>query len=237
MNFSSKDQHPEIIFRNEREGISIRIAYADGPTAVKTALNSLHIDEISQSEAIKTEKRKDEYIISRWLARELLGVKSPILRGDRSPPKWPDGTRGSISHKNGIAAVAVVSPFTANSYVGIDIEREDSVGVHLDRSILTPGDTKLIASLPSSDHPKARAIIFSFKESLYKALNPIESVFFWFEHASVEKIDLDSGVIVAKLNKDITKLHKTGTLVHGFFHTISHHNQNYILTIARTSYP
>jgi 4'-phosphopantetheinyl transferase EntD len=103
---------------------------------------------------------------------------------DRAPV-WPPGVIGSISH-NQLLAGAAVAKSTSLIGIGIDLEVMGRVKGELARFIRTPEDLKTHNSYNESE---LLTIIFSAKESLYKALYPIVKCFFGFEAAAVREVD------------------------------------------------
>ena len=79
---------------------------------------------------------------------------------------WPEGYTGSVSHK-GTTVVAAIAPTDLMRSIGIDIERLDSKGF------------PTIDGLDANEQPcdvsdsEGQLILFSVKEAVYKALNPI----------------------------------------------------------------
>jgi 4'-phosphopantetheinyl transferase EntD len=82
--------------------------------------------------------------------------------GDRA---WPPGLVGSVSHKGTVVAVAVAQASTARS-LGIDLER-------IDRSLVPVQGLIAADGLPRDvDLEKALTMVFSTKESVFKAYYP-----------------------------------------------------------------
>ena len=88
---------------------------------------------------------------------------------------WPSGYTGSVSHK-GTKVVAALTPIGHMRSIGIDIETLDG-GREL-------SETKgLIASeeLPPDLGAAGSVILFSVKEAVFKALNPVLGIRFGYE--------------------------------------------------------
>ncbi|MEV7022103.1 4'-phosphopantetheinyl transferase superfamily protein [Kitasatospora sp. NPDC093558] len=89
---------------------------------------------------------------------------------DRGAPRWPDGTRGSLSHTNQLAlAVAAVDQ---GDELGIDIEPLATGPGLLDalRYVCTPAERARVAAAPVPELAVLR--VFCTKEALYKAAPP-----------------------------------------------------------------
>jgi 4'-phosphopantetheinyl transferase EntD len=133
------------------------------------------------------EKRRREFAAGRRLARralEGLGVPPvPILPGPNREPTWPAGVVGSITHCPGYAA-AVVAPATALAALGIDAEV---------RAELPPDALDMVARAEERGWIEARAaagtcwdrLLFSAKESVFKAWFPLTGRWLEFDAVSV----------------------------------------------------
>ncbi len=118
--------------------------------------------------------RVQEFSTGRWLARRLLhdlDVHSgSISVGLDRAPVWPTGTVGSISHGGGFCAVAVARR-SAHRSLGIDIEPHRSVEPELWDEICT--DDELAWLREHSAAAVLGTVMFSAKESVYKAVHPL----------------------------------------------------------------
>lgn len=138
--------------------------------------------------------RKSEFLLGRVCAslayeactkKELLNLPP---NKDRSPA-WPTDVVGTISHNQSWvgAAVALRKDLLA---IGMDFEVMGRTRAALASQIRSAGD---LATHPKFSEEELLTLIFSCKESLYKALHPLVKVFFGFEDAAVKKIDLENG--------------------------------------------
>lgn len=132
------------------------------------------------------EKRQREFIAGRASAREALkqlGVSDfPILHNQRSPI-WPTHIVGSISHTQGFCA-AIVSTKDAYLGIGMDVEQSSPLDTKLLSHILTPDET-LKYSTYKNPLGLFGKIIFSIKESLFKAYHPLCQQYFGFQSANI----------------------------------------------------
>lgn len=150
-------------------------------------------------------KRQAEYLASRYLvyrAAESQGIKPFELKSDPDRvPLWPAALQGSLSHCDGYAVIALTS--AKNLIPGVDIERymADKLAHELQHQIMTPAESDLISQFPL---PFSRLVtlIFSAKESLYKALFPTHRQFMDFHSAEVCQLDLNAGVLQLRLTQD-----------------------------------
>jgi 4'-phosphopantetheinyl transferase EntD len=134
--------------------------------------------------------RRAEVLTGRALAHdalEELGAPAASLgrRDDRSPA-WPDGFGGSISHAGGWCVV-VVARLAAGWGVGIDLERDEPLTPAVAARVLRPDERARLDRNGSST--RDAVLVFSAKESVFKAANPVTGA--WFEHHDVD-IDLGS---------------------------------------------
>lgn len=155
-------------------------------------------------------QRKLEYVYGRACAiaaiKTLTGVRySTIGRNADGSPQWPCGILGSISHCTGLA-IAAVGHQTDCRFIGVDVMRLPSPesAKLIYNQIVFDEEFDLFESDGIGDSLTA-SIIFSAKESLYKALYPKCLKFFDFCDARVLSIDRDRGSFVISLKKNLSK--------------------------------
>ncbi|TMP45287.1 phosphopantetheinyl transferase [Pseudoalteromonas citrea] len=130
-------------------------------------------------------KRKAEFLAGRICAKHALQHIDiddvQILSGEDRAPIWPQGVKGSITHTQGIA-IAMCSRDTELKGLGIDVERfmGDEQEQKLQTQILHPEENSTFSSL-SLTIANPLTLIFSAKESIYKALYPSVGKFFGFD--------------------------------------------------------
>jgi 4'-phosphopantetheinyl transferase EntD len=175
------------------------------------ALAALHPEERALCSGMCA-ARRHEFAAGRLLAREafaLLAAQSsprqserqsafararPLLRGQHGEPLWPEGSIGSLTHTKDAAALAAVPDDRASVFLGIDLERLDrGISDPAWEHILSPPEEAFFRGLEAESGEGLRAtyfrlLIFSAKESLYKALFPASGTYFGFQDASA--IDL-----------------------------------------------
>ncbi|OLU23007.1 4'-phosphopantetheinyl transferase [Pseudomonas sp. PA15(2017)] len=139
-------------------------------------------------------KRQAEHLAGRLCAREALyrvtGVASVPAVGEDRAPQWPAQVSGSITHGQGWAA-AIVAPARDWRGLGLDVERllcseraEQLVG-----EILTADELARIAELSPKQRAWRISLVFSLKESLFKALYPLVLTRFYFQDAELLSLD------------------------------------------------
>lgn len=150
-------------------------------------------------------KRKEEFLLGRLCASLAhLKLKGEPLNelpiGNKREPLFPKSIVGSISHTKDWVG-AVVSDSSQLLGVGLDFESMGRAKSELTRYITTDED---ISSLTGLTNEELLTLIFSAKESLYKALYPSVKVFFGLDAAAVTKIDLASNTFTIQLLTEIS---------------------------------
>jgi 4'-phosphopantetheinyl transferase EntD len=165
------------------------------PTAAATAEVFDDLDEAAlfpvEEEIVgrAVEKRRREFATGRACARralERLGLPPvPIESGARGEPLWPTGVVGSITHCDGYRACAVAKSAQARA-VGIDAEPNAPLPEGLLSDIARPEELPLLAEL-SHSAPAIHwdRLLFSAKETVYKAWFPLAERWLGFEDATL----------------------------------------------------
>ncbi len=135
------------------------------------------------------EKRRREFATARMCARAALGqlgfapVSIPV--GERGEPLWPDGAVGSITHCEGYRAAAVAHSSEFLS-VGIDGEPDAALPDGLLADIARPDELLSLRRLAAeSPHVHWDRLLFSAKESVYKAWFPLAKRWLGFDDALI----------------------------------------------------
>ncbi len=140
--------------------------------------------------ADSVEKRRNEFTTARVCAREALqklGVAPvAILTGERGEPLWPKRVLGSITHCQGYRAAAVAREGDALA-LGIDAEPNAALPEGLIGDIARPEELPRLRRL-QADFPEVYwdRLLFSAKESVYKAWFPLARRWLGFEDAVLE---------------------------------------------------
>jgi 4'-phosphopantetheinyl transferase EntD len=135
------------------------------------------------------EKRRREFLTARACARQALAqlgiAPAAIPSGPRGEPRWPDGIVGSITHCDGYRACAVARS-TDLATVGIDAEPNQPLPDGVLGDIALPEERRQLGNL-ARDAPDVRwdRLLFSIKESVYKAWFPLAERWLGFEDAKV----------------------------------------------------
>ncbi|MDC0771211.1 4'-phosphopantetheinyl transferase family protein [Streptomyces sp. HD] len=136
------------------------------------------------------DKRRREFAVVRSCARramEKLGVPpQPILPGERGAPGWPSGLVGSMTHCDGYSAAALVRAADLAS-LGIDAEPHQKLPDGVLPAVALPAETDRLCRL-AGDHPGIHwdRLLFSAKESVYKAWFPLTGKWLDFTEADID---------------------------------------------------
>lgn len=130
-----------------------------------------------------TAKRRTEFLLGRAAASfalKQLGFDNPppVLQGERREPLWPEGIVGSITHC-GPWAIAAAARRSVALTIGIDLERVSGVHTDLNNLICHPTELDWIGT--DQAHSQRLAMIFSAKESTFKAFYPLCKRFIDFQ--------------------------------------------------------
>jgi 4'-phosphopantetheinyl transferase EntD len=131
--------------------------------------------------------RRIEFAAGRTCARatlQSLGVSpAPILSGANREPLWPSGIVGSITHCAGYCGAAAAKSQDIFG-IGIDAERNEPLPLGVLSEVALPEEIMSLGLLPYS-HVNFDRILFSAKESIYKALYPLTHAWLDFDEAFV----------------------------------------------------
>lgn len=135
-----------------------------------------------------TARRRAEFTSGRACARNALaqlGLQpAPIPRGPSGGPQWPAGVVGSITHCAGYQAAAA-GWHAAVTAIGIDAEPHRPLRSGLLELITSPAERTCLAELRRiAPEVCWDRLLFSAKESIYKAWYPRTST--WLDFAEAE---------------------------------------------------
>jgi len=148
------------------------------------------------------DKRRKEFTTGRHCARTALAQLGfppvPVLPGPKREPVWPDGVVGSITHCTGYRAAAVARTSDFRS-IGIDAEPNAPTPKGVLEAIAVPAELARMDGLRTAgDKVSWDRLLFSAKESVYKAWFPLTRLWLGFEDADVT-IDPDAGTFSARI--------------------------------------
>lgn len=147
-------------------------------------------------------KRRHEFATARALVREslaALGITgfSVVHDADRAPV-WPEGIAGSITHCDSRACVAIARRAEAGTF-GVDIEHRPELPERLWRMVFLAEEQAYLGTLDPALRAKLALVLFSAKESLYKAQHPRTRLYMGFSELRVHVTSLDPGALAGTL--------------------------------------
>ena len=139
-------------------------------------------------------KRLREIVAGRLLTRLVLAQMGQrpqplVARADRSPA-WPEGLVGSVTHSDGLCAVAIAHRRDV-AELGIDIEPDGPVRPELWPKIARRDERAAMPDTQDEAGGRHVRLLFSAKEAYYKAQYPRTQKVLW--HQDV-RICFDEGV-------------------------------------------
>ncbi|HEY2334451.1 MAG TPA: 4'-phosphopantetheinyl transferase superfamily protein [Solirubrobacterales bacterium] len=158
--------------------------------------------EEEQAVARAVEKRRREFTTARACARAALRQlgepAQAIPTGARGEPRWPKGIVGSITHCDGYRACALARDADLAT-LGVDAEPNEALPDGLLGDIALPEERAQLAAL-ARERPGVSwdRLLFSSKESVYKAWFPLAERWLGFEDAMIV-IDPHAGTFSARL--------------------------------------
>ncbi|MGX6600951.1 4'-phosphopantetheinyl transferase family protein [Micromonosporaceae bacterium Da 78-11] len=176
-------------------GVAVAEAFADIPG------EAVHPGE-EHLVANAVQARRHEFVTARRCAREALaGLGLPpavIAAGPRREPVWPDGVVGSITHCAGYRGAAV-APRSALAALGIDAEPHAPLPEGVLEAVTVAAERPRLTAL-AGRHPTIcwDRLLFSAKESVYKAWFPLTRRMLGFEEADLT-FDLAAGRFTVRL--------------------------------------
>jgi len=169
-------------------------------------------------------KRRAEYFAGRYCSMRLLNSygfsDTDVGVGKNRYPVWPSGVAGSISHSK-YNAIAVSSTGSPCYNLGVDIE-----SVVTEKTLNTIGNRIMFGKesilVHCSNKPRVLfTIIFSVKESFFKAVYPLVKRYFDFDAIEVMLIDFESEIIEFRVVKPPSNEFKVNSTFKGYFRSLN----------------
>ena len=144
-------------------------------------------EEVAVQRAVAS--RRAEFTTGRVCARAALarlGVPvEAVPVGDRRAPVWPDGVVGAITHCAGFRAAAVARASEVRA-LGIDAESHAPLPDGVLGAVSDAGERAVLGALAPTDPAVCwDRLLFSAKESVYKAWFPLTGSWLGFDDAEV----------------------------------------------------
>jgi 4'-phosphopantetheinyl transferase EntD len=155
-------------------------------------------------------KRQMEFFFGRLAARDALsqlglaGRQIPI--GAERQPIWPIGVTGSITHTHGLAA-AVAERLGVCRGIGIDAEQmiDQETCQSVSSVVVGPHELDYLHSLQELSLQMALTIVFSAKESFYKAAYAAVGHIFDFSAVRAAELDVRKQRLTLVLNETLSE--------------------------------
>ena len=167
-----------------------------------------------------SQNRQRAFAAGRYLAKTALthlGISlRPILRNERRPV-WPEFVVGSISHTDHLAVAAVAKSMQYEG-IGVDVAVISAVDERVANRVLDDGERGWI---DEQRLPEWRTALFSAKEAIYKATNPITNEFLGFRDVTLT-IDEEALSFTAHTTTNFAAS-KLLERARGYFHRIEGH--------------
>lgn len=161
------------------------------------------------------QKRQAEYLAGRYCAIESLnrmGLKIDNFQGlpigKQRSPYWPKGVLGSITHTED-TAMSIVAKEQTYSFVGIDYERimNHQLAMDIYTSIISKQEFKYICSIEVPLNILV-TLVFSAKETIFKALYKYVQDYFGFEEAFIQNINTERQLINIMIRREFAEKHQ-----------------------------
>jgi len=161
-------------------------------------------------------KRKSEFLAGRYLATLALTNigfdEVNIGINENRAPIWPQGTLGSISHSLNTAKT-IVTKNQHYRFIGVDIEywiSPSDANLLVDNIVINASEyTALLQLMPFN---QALTLIFSAKESLFKAIFKEVGHYFDFKAAKVSAIDFSQQQLTLTLTQHLSESMVSGRI-------------------------
>ena len=155
-----------------------------------TSNQKLHPAEENYFSQLSSVSRKEHYRSGRICAGEVLSklgtIGQPVLRDPQTrEPLWPEGISGAITHSGNWAAAAAGK---TSDVLGIGIDLEDlerQVDSRISRHVCLPEEQKWLQQCREECLEQNLKIIFSAKESIFKAFFPYTRTYLHFHDARI----------------------------------------------------
>jgi 4'-phosphopantetheinyl transferase EntD len=147
----------------------------------------------------EVERRRLEHLIGRDLSSHLmrrmaerggnapLGTDRPVERGAQGEPLFPSGVVGSISHSAGLVAAAVAAHRDGVLALGLDLHPATPLPGNDDD--IVGGGRELRGAPVLVAQGLATSVLFSAKESVFKAWFPLTGSWLEFEDVTIRLRD------------------------------------------------
>jgi len=179
-----------------------------GVVVVQTFADQPDVELFPEEQAViakAVDKRRHEFATVRHCARLALGQLGlppvALVPTERGAPSWPAGVVGSMTHCSGYRAAAVARIADIRT-VGIDAEPHEPLPTGVLGLVSLPAERERMHDLAQS-YPEVHwdRLLFSAKESVYKAWFPLTRAWLDFSEAELTFDPATSSFVASILRK------------------------------------
>lgn len=164
-------------------------------------------------------KRKAQFlagrIASKYALKTMDAKDETIHIGKHREPLWDENIIGSISHDNGVSIATAQFQKSSNQGIGLDIQTilNDQEITETTNIVLTANDKKLLKKTEQNSFYKQFSeqsynqlftLLFSAKESFFKAAFKEIGQHFNFDVMSLKSVDFESKTLLLKCEKTVS---------------------------------
>ena len=195
----------------------------DAATFSDAAFAAAHID---YPDVIRNAvpKRQAEFFHGRYCAQNALGNHhAQVGIGAHREPTWPPGLVGSITHTRSMAAAAVL-PSSQWRGLGIDLESlaQGATLLSMHDLFVDASEWTYLQSLQALEPSRALVIVFSVKESFFKAVFNQVGEFFDFDAIKIIDIDLKRQLVTFRVQRQLCSQFQPGVVGQAKFCQLTH---------------
>jgi enterobactin synthetase component D len=183
------------------------------------------------------DKRQAEFLAGRFAAK--LAILNSKLKHDKADcivaiglnrsPVWPKGICGSITHIEGYA-ICMASSLDDYESIGIDLEKiiPNELAMDIKETIIDSSELSILNSI-NMPFNELLTLVFSVKESLFKALYEFVAIYFDFHEAKILGICFESRKVTISLNTCFASKYGVKEKYFCYFHTDREHVLTYLV--------
>lgn len=193
-------------YTNDKLGIALVDCQFDITTFTPYLFDELKVD-LPSNIANAVIKRQAEFLAGRYAAKlaiRFCGASDTYVGiGENRAPIWPDGILGSISHSDN-RAICVAALHDSVLGIGVDIEEimDTSTCAAIREQVHDNDELEIFRRSGFSDEI-ATSLIFSAKESFFKAAYPRVKRYFGFEFARAIRVDPKESIIILAIDYEL----------------------------------
>lgn len=180
-------------------------------------------------------KRRAEFLAGRYCSLKALAMVGEfpefIPVGKQREPIWPETTLGAISHTTACATTVVTKDPEVKG-LGIDIENlVNTDTMEKICSHIMPKEAGTILEQEGLTQEEVFTLVFSVKESFFKAAYPQVKRYFDFDAVEILSFDQDKKEITFRVEEDLCPEIQPGLIVKGYYHQFSEEKWATLVTI------